>query len=299
MKILLTGASGFIGSHILTRLIETFGKDSIIVLTSQKIPSVNCVLYKTYKEFGLNTDFFDDVTHIIHAGAFTPKDLKSANDLNACFSNIEYLKELLSFKLINLTRFINLSTLDVYASTKEILSEGSIINPISLYGSSKLYCEEMLKVFSHEKKIGYINLRIGHVYGPGEEKYKKVLPISIQKILEGKSVEIFGEGDELRSFIFISDVVESIINAVKASISNININVVSGVSVSIKELLSKLIEISGKSLNIEQKESNHEKRNLVFNNDLLLNTLLKSETDLMNGLKIEYEYMKEKYENSI
>lgn len=299
MKILLTGASGFIGSHILTRLIETFGKDSIVVLTSQKMPSVNCVLYKTYKEFGLNTDFFDDVTHIIHAGAFTPKDSKSANDLNACFSNIEYLKELLSFKLINLTRFINLSTLDVYASTKEILSEESIINPISLYGSSKLYCEEMLKVFSHEKKIVYINLRIGHVYGPGEEKYKKVLPISIQKILEGKSVEIFGDGDELRSFIFISDVVESIINAIKVSVSNININVVSGVSVSIKELLSKLIEISGKSLNIEQKKSNHEKRNLVFNNDLLLNTLLKSETDLMSGLKIEYEYMKEKYENSI
>ncbi|MDN5638317.1 MAG: SDR family oxidoreductase, partial [Staphylococcus equorum] len=241
----------------------------------------------------------NNITHIIHAGAFTPKDSKSANDLNACFSNIEYLKELLSFKLINLTRFINLSTLDVYALTKEILSEESIIKPISLYGSSKLYCEEMLKAFSHEKKIDYINLRIGHVYGPGEEKYKKVLPLSIQKILEGKSVEVFGEGDELRSFIFISDVVESIINAIKVSVSNININVVSGISVSIKELLSKLIEISGKSLKIEQKESNHEKRNLVFNNELLLNTLLKSETDLMNGLKVEYEYMKEKYENNI
>ncbi|MFW1746760.1 NAD-dependent epimerase/dehydratase family protein [Acinetobacter guillouiae] len=299
MKILLTGASGFIGSHILIKLIKNFGKDSVVVLTSQEIPNVNCVVYNSHKDFNLRKDDLNNITHIIHAGAFTPKDSKSANDLNACFSNIEYLKELLSFKLINLTRFINLSTLDVYALTKEILSEESIIKPISLYGSSKLYCEEMLKAFSHEKKIDYINLRIGHVYGPGEEKYKKVLPLSIQKILEGKSVEVFGEGDELRSFIFISDVVESIINAIKVSVSNININVVSGISVSIKELLSKLIEISGKSLKIEQKESNHEKRNLVFNNELLLNTLLKSETDLMNGLKVEYEYMKEKYENNI
>lgn len=299
MKILLTGASGFIGSHVLTGLIEALGKESIVVLTSKEIPSVNCVQYKTYKEFGLNTDFFDDITHIIHAGAFTPKDSKSSNDLDACFSNIEYLKELLSFKLMSLTRFINLSTLDVYAFTTEVLSEESVIKPISLYGSSKFYCEEMVKYFSHKKGVDYINLRIGHVYGPGEEKYKKVLPISIQRILEDKNVEVFGDGSELRSLIFISDVVDSIINAIKAPLSNINVNVVSGVSISIKELLSKLIEISGKPIDIEQKESNHEKRNLVFNNDLLLNTLLKNETDLMNGLKAEYEYMKEKYENSI
>ncbi len=299
MNILLTGASGFIGSHILTRLIEIFGKDSIVVLTSKKIPNVNCAVYNSYKEFRLDKDFFSDITHIIHAGSFTPKDLKSANDIEACCSNIEYLKELLSFKLINLTRFINLSTLDVYAPNTEILSEESMINPISLYGASKLYCEEMVKAFSCEKKIEYLNLRIGHVYGPGEEKYKKVLPISIQKALEDKPLEFFGEGDELRSFIFINDVVESIINSLQVSVVNIDINIVSGVSVSIKELLFKIIEISGKPLGIERKESNHEKRNLVFNNTLLLNTLLKGETDLMKGLKDEYEYMKGKYENSI
>lgn len=299
MKILLTGASGFIGSHILIKLIKIFGKESIVVLTSQEIPNVNCVIYNSHKAFNLRKDHFDNITHVIHAGAFTPKDSKSANDLEPCFSNIEFMKELLSFRFINLTRFINLSTLDVYAFTKEIISEESVIKPISLYGSSKLYCEEMLKAFAHKKLIDYINLRIGHVYGPGEEKYKKVLPIFIQKVLEGKPVEIFGNGDELRSFIFISDVVESILNALKVSESNIDVNVVSGVPVSIKELLVKIIEVSGKHVNINEHTSTHEKRDLVFNNDRLLNTLLNSETHLMNGLKIEYEYMKVKYENCI
>lgn len=299
MKILLTGASGFIGSHILIKLIENFGKESVVVLTSQEIPNINCVVYNSHKDFNLRKDHFNNITHIIHAGAFTPKDSKSANDLEACFSNIEFMKELLSFTLINLTKFINLSTLDVYAFTKEKISEESIVKPISLYGSSKLYCEEMLKVFSHEKLINYINLRIGHVYGPGEEKYKKVLPIFMQKILENKPVEIFGNGDELRSFIFINDVVESIVNALKVADSNIDINVVSGVPVSIKELLAKIIEVSGKHVNINENTLPHEKRDLVFNNDRLLNTLLNSETDLMNGLKIEYEYMKVKYENCI
>lgn len=299
MKVLLTGASGFIGSHILIGLIKAFGKESVVILTSKEIPDVNCIIYKSHTDFGLSKDYFNNITHIIHAGAFTPKNSESANDLELCFSNIEYLKELFSFKLINLTRFINLSTLDVYAFTTGVLSEKSTIKPISLYGSSKLYCEDMVKVFSHKNDVDYINLRIGHVYGSGEEKYKKVLPISIQRILEGKSVELFGDGEELRSFIFIDDVVESIINAIKVSVSNIDINVVSGVSISIKDLLFRLIEISGKSINLVRKESNHKKRDLVFNNSLLLQTLLKSETILIDGLKSEYEYMKVKYENYI
>ena len=83
------------------------------------------------------------------------------------------------------------------------------------------------------------------------------------------------------------------------SVSNIDINVVSGVSISIKDLLFRLIEISGKSINLVRKESNHKKRDLVFNNSLLLQTLLKSETILIDGLKSEYEYMKVKYENYI
>lgn len=299
MKILLTGASGFIGGHLLTKLIEVFGCDSVLALTSREIANVNCAIYKSYKEFGLDKGCFDDITHIIHSGAFTPKNSEIANDLELCFGNIEYLKELLSFKLINLTKIINLSTLDVYALTTEVLSENSEIQPISLYGSSKLYCEDMVKFFARKNSIDYINLRIGHVYGPGEEKYKKVLPISIQRLLEGKSLELFGDGNELRSFIFINDVVESIINAIKGSVSNIDINVVSGVSISIKDLLYRVIEISGKSIELEKKESNHKKRDLVFNNSLLLKTLLKNETDLTDGLKVEYEYMKVKYENYI
>lgn len=301
MKILLTGASGFIGSHILINLINTFGKDSIIALTSKEIPNVNCMIYKSRKDFDLNFHDFDDVSHIIHAGSFIPKDSVSANDLELCVGNIQYLKELLAFNLKSLKKIINLSTVDVYALSTEIISEESKIKPVSLYGSSKLYCEEMIKAFSFKKNIDYVNLRLGHVYGPGEEKYKKVLPISIQKILEGKPVDIFGNGDDLRSFIFINDVVESVVNALSKDVlfKNIDINVVSGIAISIKDVLKKLIEISGEMVEIVQKETVHSKRDLVFNNELLLNTLLSKETDLMSGLKIEYGYMKSKYENNI
>jgi len=137
------------------------------------------------------------------------------------------------------------------------------------------------------------------VYGPGEEKYKKVLPVTIQNILEGKPLELWGDGSDLRSFIFIKDVVRSIVNALTSNAKNIDINVVSGSPISIKDILNKVIEISGKNVEINQHVSNPQKRDLVFDNKVLLSTVLEKETDLITGLKAEYEHMKYNYENNI
>lgn len=294
MKVMLTGVSGFIGSHLLSQLTKILGKESVVALTSKQIPNVNCVIYNTIQNFALHKDQFEDVTHIIHAGAFTPNDATQANNIGKCHENLEFTKELLSFNYKKLKRVINLSTLDIYKATSEILSENSLIEPVSLYGSSKLYCEAMVHAFVKERKLESLNLRIGHVYGPGEEKYKKVMPITISNILQGKPVELWGDGSDLRSFIFVQDVVQAIINALETNVEYESINVVSGNAVSIKHLLQKIIAISEKSVIVNYKESNHQKRNLVFDNRLLISTLLEEETDLSKGLKVEYEYMKAK-----
>ncbi|MFC6380484.1 NAD-dependent epimerase/dehydratase family protein [Psychrobacter glacincola] len=293
---MLTGASGFIGSHILSQLTKILGKESVVALTSIQIPNINCIIYNTIQNFGLHSDQFDDITHIIHAGAFIPKDRQKSDDMKKCYENLEFTQELLSFDYKKLKRIINLSTIDVYKATSEILSEDSLIEPVSLYGLSKLYCEAMVHAFARERKLESLNLRIGHVYGPGEEKYKKVMPITISNILQGKPVELWGDGSDLRSFIFVQDVVQAIINALETNVEYESINVVSGNAVSIKHLLQKIIAISGKIVIVNYRESNHQKRNLVFDNRLLTSTLLEKETDLSEGLKIEYEYIREKNE---
>lgn len=299
MKVLLTGASGFIGTHLLKHLVERLGPESVVILTSNRVSGVTSIVYDTVRDFGLHKNQFDDITHIIHAGAFTPKDASQSNDVEKCFGNIGFTAELFSYDLLNLKRIINLSTLDVYATTAEILSEQSKVDPLSLYGSSKLYCESMIRCFSRQRDLDFINLRIGHVYGPGEEKYKKVLPNAIRNILEDKPLELWGDGSELRSYIFIQDVVKAVANSLKSSVINKDINIVSGVAVSIKELLEKIIQVSEKKVLIINRESSHQKRDMVFDNSLLLSTLLDSETELLEGLNIEYQYMKERYESSI
>ncbi|MDA8605156.1 NAD-dependent epimerase/dehydratase family protein [Gammaproteobacteria bacterium] len=299
MKILLTGASGFIGSKLLKSLIKKYGVGSIVVLSSKNIKHVECFVYKSPQDFNINEKYFKKITHIIHAGAFTPKETSQVNNIEDSCSNIDFTKNLLRYKFESLKRIINLSTIDVYAASQVKLSEKSQINPSSLYGMSKLYCERMIKCFSENHKVDYINLRIGHVYGPGEEEYKKVIPLTIKKILENKPIQIWGNGTELRSFIFVEDVVNSIINSISSSMNNKNINVASGNAISILELINMLTSFNNRSNEIQKIQTNHASRDMIFDNSLLLNNILEKENDLKQGLKIEYEYMKKKYENNI
>lgn len=299
MKILLTGASGFIGGRILKSLKNKYGNDSIVVLSSRKIPGVECYQYKSIDSFDLPRSLFSDVTHVIHAGAFTPKDKNNANEIDGCYDNLNFLKQFLSFEFKFLKRFINLSTLDVYSVNADLISEESAIGPVSLYAASKYFCENMVQFYCMSHKIDFLNLRIGHVYGPGEEGYKKILPVAIRKIIKGEPIELWGDGMEKRSFIYIDDVVDSIVNALIAPVKNVVINVVSGNSITINDLISKLIKISGSDVAVCRIPSVNEKRDLVFNNKFLLSTLLEKEKELDFGILKELEHMKKIYENNI
>ena len=131
------------------------------------------------------------------------------------------------FKTLN--KVIYISSIDVYAPVVPI-SELSATQPATLYGWSKLYCEQMMSVFATQKKIAVQILRIGHVYGPGEEKYAKFLPKTIRNIVDGKAVELYGDGTELRSYIYLDDVVKAILAAVGLHDNVGVINIVGGVA---------------------------------------------------------------------
>ena len=253
-KILVTGVSGFIGSRLLIALCNKYGAENIIAISSQNSELCKTVVYKE-SQFILTEEEIDLVKGIkvlIHAGAFTPKNTKTANDIYMSNSNISFTERLLQLPFHKLSRIIYLSTLDVY-STDDVISEQTLLQPSTLYGWSKLYCEQMLLAYSSEKKLGYQILRIGHVYGPGEERYEKLIPTAIKAIEKTGSVELWGSGEDLRSFIYIDDVINSIINSLNMK-SNIGvINVVGSTPITILNIIQKLIEISGKDVVIIKK----------------------------------------------
>jgi UDP-glucose 4-epimerase len=291
--VLLTGASGFIGKHLLSLLIEKYGKGKVVVLSSKPIVECDYILHHDYT---FDNDIFvksgfGQIEIIIHAGAYTPKKAIDANDVALCNSNIYNTEKLLNTNLPNLKKIIYISTVDVYGHD-EMITENTLEKPVSLYGYSKLYAEKMIVSWGKENGRMTQILRVGHVYGPGEEAYQKIIPITIQKVLSGEKISIWGTGEELRSFIYIKDLVKAIVNAINIESNADIINIVGGKSITINELVKKIITLSNDEIEIEKIPSNVKGRNLVFDNSKMIEILLNKETDLEYGLVEEFEFMK-------
>jgi UDP-glucose 4-epimerase len=292
MKLLVTGTSGFIGSRFLTAACNLFGRGNVIAFSSRPADDCQTIVYKGL-EFELTArdrDLLATADVLIHLGAFIPKSRERANDIEKCNSNIIFTERLLKESFSSLCKIIYVSTSDVYEPA-QLITESTPTVPVSLYGWSKLYCEKMCHHFAAEKGISCQILRIGHVYGPGEENYDKFIPKAMQSIITGDTVELWGDGSEIRSFIYIDDVVTALLKSINIESDVGSINIVGGVPISIRQILEKIIGFSEKQILITERCFSGEKRNLIFDNKKMRSFLLSEETDLNVGLQNEYLHM--------
>lgn len=294
MKVLITGASGFVGSHVVKELFDN-GYD-IIALSARKIPYINTIDSLNYE---FDTSYLHnccpDIECIIHMGAFTPKAGGEANDIFRTTSNIRNTEKLLAAasKLDGLKKIIFISTLDVYEEANGALTEITPTIPQTMYGWSKLYCEQMIRTWAEQYQIQYEILRLGHVYGEGEEKYRKVMPVMIKDALSGKNIIIYGDGEAVRTFIYVGDVAKAIRNAIRHS-DSIIINIVGNESITINQLAAMIVSISGSQVDIKHIHSDTPNRDIRFDNSKLMSSLLENLTELEVGLKREITYMRER-----
>jgi UDP-glucose 4-epimerase len=298
--ILFTGATGFIGSNFIRKLRENlwFENSEKYILTSRDldIPGFHIIKYESFSHLGeiLPGVIFDVVFHI---GAFTPKSRTDANLIEKSTSNILFTQHLLKSLTRRCRKIIYLSTLDVYSPEINNLDEESSISPISLYGTSKYYCEKLIEVWSRNENCTHQILRLGHIYGPGEDAYKKVIPLAMSNILKGNSIELWGEGNDRRSFLYIDDCSYMIYKSSQLEKFEGPINLASENSFTIRELVLKIIKLSNKSVKIVLRDTNSLPRNVMFNVAKMKLLLGCEQISLDEGLKREFEYFKILFEN--
>ena len=133
------------------------------------------------------------------------------------------------------------SSAAVYGNTTEVpISEGALTRPINAYGVDKLGCELHAAAASRIHKLHAVGLRFFNVYGPRQDPdspYSGVISIFCQRILRGVPIEVHGDGNQVRDFIYVRDAINALRRAIDAAALTPQIyNVCTGVETNISQL---------------------------------------------------------------
>ena len=252
---LVTGGAGFIGSNLIESLLESSNKvinvDNLIGGNSKNIinhPSVKNIK-SSIQDIG-ELSIFKDISGIFHLAAQSSVPLSIKDPYNSSGNNL-----LASLKVMDIARVYKLPI--VYASSSAIYGnlpmgdESSLETDIlSPYALDKLVMEKYSSIYYKLFKVSFIGLRFFNVYGPKQDPsnpYSGVISIFIDRILKNKTITVNG-GYQTRDFIYVDDVIKILrksMDKAKKNKMNHTLNVGTGKSISIDELLAFLIEIIG------------------------------------------------------
>lgn len=225
MRILVTGGAGFIGSHLVDRLIEQGHKVIVIDnLSTGKKENLNpeADFYELdICDFEKIRPFFQGIDYVFHLAAIPRMPVSVKDPVGTSEANI--LGTVSVFKVASenkIKRVIFVSSSSVYGNQKELpLRENMIPNPISPYALQKLVGEQFAKLFTQLYKIPIISLRYFNVYGPRadpDSEYSLVIGKFLKQKSQEKPLTIFGDGEQTRGFCYVDDVIEANIKAMRS-----------------------------------------------------------------------------------
>jgi UDP-glucuronate 4-epimerase len=260
-RCLVTGAAGFIGSHLCEQLLvkghSVVGVDTFIPYYPRKIKESNLSsLYKTpgfiFHEVDLRHDelipLLKDVEVVFHLAAMAGL-MRSWSDFNLYMTcNIEVTQRLLEAARMNeIKHFIHGSTSSVYGRLATG-DEKAPLEPCSPYGVTKLSAEYLCRAYAENFGLPLTILRFFSVYGP-RQRPDMAYHIFINALLRDEPVTIYGDGEQSRSNTFIADCVQGILLAFEKREQSIGeiFNIGGGQVVSINQILNMLAELTGKT----------------------------------------------------
>ncbi|MEJ2272129.1 MAG: SDR family oxidoreductase [Candidatus Bathyarchaeota archaeon] len=256
-RILITGGAGFIGSHLVDRLIENGHTVRVIdnLSTGEKRnlnPHKNKESFQfiegDIRDFNLVKKCVKDVDAVLHEAALVSVTRSLEDPVLSNEINIKGSLNLLKASVdANVQRFIYASSCAVYGDTEILpVSEKNPSNPLSPYAVDKLAVEKYAKIFNDSFEIETVGLRYFNVYGSRQKygPYSGVISIFINKLLEDKAPTIFGDGEQTRDFVNVKDVIDANILALsKKDVAGKVFNISSGKAITINNILEIIKKI--------------------------------------------------------
>ena len=255
---LVTGA-GFLASHLTRQLIARGVEVTNLVRSmpttapTEANPIVCPLEELTPSVFA---GFHFDV--VAHLAAFTPKRHEDANDaVRIIAANVVGTEKLVNSLPSAPRTILFTSTIDVYARPHSVLRESHPVGPSDVYGSSKLMGERLILAAAPSLGSRASCLRIGHLYGAGESKYRKLVPVTIDRVLDGVPPTIYGDGEAKVDLLHVSDAVEAICRAGDPYIEPPPIlNVMGAPTIAIRDVVRAIVDAAQCELETEYEPTN-------------------------------------------
>jgi UDP-glucose 4-epimerase len=241
-KVLVTGAKGFIGSHLLRRLTET---GNVVVSTTSK--------NQTRLDITDMNDLqcIEEVEAIVHLAAKSSDAYSNERPYETYYTNVFGTLNLLELcKQKNIQKFVFISTY-AYGQPKYLpIDERHQLDPHTPYRRSKLLAEQLCESYSNVFGINIVTLRPFYVYGPGARNYS-FISSAIQQIKMNRKVVLSGE-HTTRDLLFIDDFIkllEAILNKFPGGYNVYNVG--SGINYTLKEVSQMLAQMLNEKITIE------------------------------------------------
>ena len=309
MNILFLGGAGFIGSNLIKSILHRGCNNVDIFVLEPSFSNVS-------RLEGLNVQIFRgelsdidfvcsiietrDIDMVVHLVATiipgsTFEDYKREYQ-NVIFPTIE-LMQICALHQVKFVYFSSGGT--VYGNRTDLkpFVETDPMAPISYYGWSKQMMENSIQYVHRTAGLKYLILRPSNPYGHGQNIHARqgLIAVAMGKILAAEPIEVWGNGSNIRDYIYIDDLAEAVVQLLEKDVYNTTVNIGSGEGASINDIIHILRDVVDEEVKVDYKPA----RSVDVSHMILDTTRLKSYinmefTPLKDGIELFYNDIKEK-----
>jgi nucleoside-diphosphate-sugar epimerase len=313
MKCLVTGAAGFVGSHLTERLLreghEVIGIDCFVPYYPRWLKERNLQGLRSDPQFrfieanlldvdlaGLLAQGIECIFHQAAQAGVRASWGKEFADYTAL--NILGTQQLLeAARAHTLRKFVYASSSSVYGDVASLpMREDALPKPLSPYGVSKLAAEHLCYLYWKNHRVPTISLRYFTVYGP-RQRPDMAFHRFLRFLLEDQRIPIYGDGEQTRDFTFIDDIVEANFLALRTPVAGEAFNIGGGTTITLNDAISVCEEVSGKraKLDIRSVEKGDVRQTLADVSRARQYLGYQPKVCLREGLAAEWHWLREIY----
>jgi UDP-glucose 4-epimerase len=256
-KFLVTGGSGFVGSHLVDRLVERDASEVVVFDMAMRPENVAAARKRgnvTLLE-GDVTDIdsirgaVDGVDGVFHMAVLPLGPTVEQPRLGLEVNVVGTFNVFEAAQQAGVAKVVFSSASSVYGDTDDTMDETHPLGARTMYGASKIAGEYFLRSFNDQHGLPYITLRYMNVYGP-RQAGGLVMAVA-RRILAGEAPKVTGDGSQSFDFVHVADVASANVAAMASDVSGEEFNVGSGTEASAREIAEKLVAIVGSDVEVE------------------------------------------------